>query len=661
LDIFSAVKSLRAQGLGTSLAVLVALGGIAALPAGSSARKTLAAQVTYSAPAAPTGVKATHGGRGLIVSWKAPPAGSPPVTNYVIHAGPGSCPITVGATRRSAVLPIARGQTAARPEVHAVNAYGYSPAATSTRTFKVSATRGYRNIQVLQFSDFHGALETSDGNIGAAVLKTAFQRDRTHSPSTFTAISGDSIGGAPPISSAFEERPTIEALNLMKADVSTFGNHEHDRKLDHLRQMIDLSNFRWTVANYSTLKPLEGAKHKATSYVILKRGGVKVGFVGMNTPETKDLVAPGNLEYAPGKEVTIGAGVQSVQKKIDAARKAGAEIVIALVHQGWSTNEAGKALGPLVTVAGQLKHVAAVYGGHTHQPYASITSGNTTVETKNSGQEYSRLQVCLNKRSGKVAGTAVQVVGKKDVAKLKPDRATAELVAGYQKQLGAKYDVKLGAVSGVFPRGGTPPVERSGETPMGDITADALRARYRTDLVITNGGGIRDTLPAAGYIPNLQPPIIRPPSPAASYDVLLGDVMTVYPFNSAAATSTVSGQQLWRALENGVSKWPGDGRFPQISGFRFTFNPDLPAGQRILSVTKPDGTPIAADSTSYTITVVDYMAFGGDGYSDFFNPTQAKIQGPFADVLIDLLKADMAAGRVTQVPALDGRITRVGG
>jgi 5'-nucleotidase len=88
------------------------------------------------------------------------------------------------------------------------------------------------------------------------------------------------------------------------------------------------------------------------------------------------------------------------------------------------------------------------------------------------------------------------------------------MVAGYQKQLGAKYDVKLGSVNGVFPRGGTPPVERSGETPMGDITADALRTRYGTDFVMTNGGGIRDTLPAAGYIPNLNPPITRPPAPA---------------------------------------------------------------------------------------------------------------------------------------------------
>ena len=624
--------------------------------AGAQANTSRVAQAGYSVPAAPTGVTARKVKGGVLVRWTAPAAGSPPVTNYVVHSGPGSCPVTTGPRSTSVVMPVAKGQTQARPEVSAVNAYGYSPPARSPRSLKVSATSGYRNVQVIQFSDFHGALEASDNNIGAAVLSTAFARDRRHSASTFTAVSGDTIGGSPPISSAFEEKPSIEALNLMKADVSTFGNHEHDRKLDHLREMIDLSNFKWTVANYSTLSPLQGKKHGTRPYVIVKRGGVKVGFVGMNTPETRDLVAPGNLQYAPGKEIAIGSGVAPVQKQVDAARRAGAQVVIALIHQGWSTNEAGKALGPLVTIAGQLKRVAAVYGGHTHQPYASITAGNTTVETKNSGQEYSRLQICLNRKSGNVKGTAVQVIGRKDVAKLKPDKATAKMVSGYQKQLGAKYDVKVGTVSGVFPRGGTPPVERSQETPMGDITADALRARYKTDFVLTTGGGIRDTLPAAGYIPNVK--IVRPPGPAP-YDVLLGDVMTVYPFNNAAATSTVTGQQLWKALENGVSKWPGDGRFPQVSGFRFKFNPDLPVGSRILSVTRPDGTPIPADATSYSITTLDYVVYGGDGYGELFNPTTAKIQGPFVDVFIDLLKADMAAGRVTQVPAPDGRIVNV--
>ena len=615
------------------------------------------AQAADGAPVAPTSVTAKVVGNGVKVTWRVVSSANPAVTNFVVHGGPGSCPVVVGPSARSAVLPIAKGQRWLQPNVQAVNPYGYSPAALGARKLSVTARGDYRNVQILQFSDFHGALESSNSNIGAAVLENAFERDRKYSASTFTAVSGDSIGGAPPISSAFEEKPTIKALNLMKVDVSTFGNHEHDRPLSHLRQMIDLSNFKWTVANYSTLAPLKGKKHSTDPFTIVKRGGVKVGFVGMNTPETKDLVKPGNLGYAAGKEILIRPGVGSVQNRIDAARKAGADLVIALVHQGWNSNEEGKALGPLITVAGQLRRVAGVYGGHTHQPYVSIVGPNSAVETRNSGQQYSRLQICLNRKTGKITGAAAQTVGKDELAAVKPDAATARMVAGYQKQLGSKYDVKVGSVSGVFPRGGTPPVERSGETPMGDITADALRTAYGTDIVITNGGGIRDSLPAAGYIPNVK--IVRPPGPAP-YDVLLGDIMTVYPFSSNASTTTMTGQQLWKAVENGVSKWPGDGRFPQISGFKFSFNPDRAAGSRILSVTKLDGTPIPPDATVFTVATLSYMVEGGDGYIGCFNQTAAKIHGPYEGPLVDLLKADMAAGRVTAVPSPDGRILRVG-
>ncbi len=91
--------------------------------------------------------------------------------------------------------------------------------------------------------------------------------------STFTVSAGDNIGGAPVISSEFNELPTIEALDLMKVDVSTFGNHEHDRPLAHLRQMIDASTFTWVASNYSTLKPLAGKVNAPAEYVVKKREG----------------------------------------------------------------------------------------------------------------------------------------------------------------------------------------------------------------------------------------------------------------------------------------------------------------------------------------------------------------------------------------------------
>jgi 5'-nucleotidase len=72
-----------------------------------------------------------------------------------------------------------------------------------------------------------------------------------------------------------------------------------------------------------------------------------------------------------------------------------------------------------------------------------------------------------------------------------------------------------------------------------------------------------------------------------------------------------------------------------------------------------DGTPIAKDQTVYTLTTLDYIIYGGDGYLNVFSPSKAKVMGALLDVFVDALKADLAAGKVTQVPALDGRVKKV--
>jgi 5'-nucleotidase len=143
-------------------------------------------------------------------------------------------------------------------------------------------------------------------------------------------------------------------------------------------------------------------------------------------------------------------------------------------------------------------------------------------------------------------------------------------------------------------------------------------------------------------------------------DVTLGDALTVYPFGNQVATTIVTGENLWKALENGVSGWPADGRFPQVSGFKFTFDPTKAVGSRIVSVTKNDDTAIAKDQTVYTLTTLDYIIYGGDGYANVFSPSKAKVFGALLDVFVDALKADLAAGKVTQLPALDGRVKKVG-
>jgi 5'-nucleotidase len=270
-------------------------------------------------------------------------------------------------------------------------------------------------------------------------------------------------------------------------------------------------------------------------------------------------------------------------------------------------------------------------------------------------------------RGGKVVGQSIQHVLRSVSASINTsvaattttaDVATAAMVKKYKDQLSTKLDVKIGQVSALFPHGGTPPVQRVGETPIGNYIADVLRAKHKTDFAIQNGGGIRDSFPARTYTPAATGLVRTGTGPL---DVTLGDAFTVFPFGNQIATTVITGANLWKALENGVGgNYPNDGRFPQISGFKFSFDASKPVGSRIVEVTKLDGTAIAKDSKEYTLTTLDFLIYGGDGYVNVFSPSKAKVQGALLDAFVESLRADMAAKKVTQVPAVDGRIKKVG-
>ncbi len=667
------LKSRKAQGFGalaTAVAVLVSL----LIPSAHA--------VTYSLPSAPTNVTSYITERGVVVKWTPSTAVTPEITGYVVSAGAGSCPIFVRASSHSIVnMPVVKGQPGGTPTVQAVNAYGFSKPAASKYSYTAAqlakvASDAHKSVQVLQYSDLHGAIEVGS-SFGAALLVSNFEADRKVVAATVTVSSGDNIGAAPPISTEFEEMPTIESMNLMKVDASTFGNHEHDRNLAHVQKVIGASDFQWVVSNYpeASMSVLKSDAKQAKTFTIIDRGGVKIGIVGSNTPETIEQVFPGNLDYidANGNKATIqiDPGVVGINKAIVDAKAAGADIVIAVIHQGWLENADGVAKGLFNSLASQIKGAAAIYGGHSHQTFSTVISSKVGAspvllgEVRNAGVEYTRSQICM--KNGRVIGSSLQNVLKAATPTINTgvvstvttqDPTAAALVKKYKDQLTGKLDIKIGSVSGIFPRGGTPAVERSGENPMGIYIADLLRAKYKTDFALSNGGGIRDTFPAKNYIP-ADTKLVR--TGTGPLDVTLGDALTVYPFGNQVATTVVTGANLWTALENGVGgNYPADGRFPQVSGFKFTFDASKPLGSRIVSVTKNDGTPIAKDSTVYTLTTLDYIIYGGDGYVNVFSPAQAKVYGALLDVFVDALKTDMAAGKVTQVPALDGRIKKVG-
>ena len=637
---------------------------------------------TFVLPNAPTNVTSYVGLGGVVVKWTPSVGALPKVTGYVISAGAGSCPIYVHGGMRSVVtMPVVVGQPTGTPFVQAVNAYGFSKPGTSNASHssaalaKVAST-DYKAAQILQLSDLHGAIEAGT-SFGAAGLASNWNADRAANKATIAISSGDNFGAAPPISTEFEELPTIEALNLAKLDVSTFGNHEHDRNLTHLNKMIGASDFQWVVSNYpaDALATLKSGTKAAKAFTVIDRGGVKIGVVGANTSETIEQVFPGNLDYedASGakKTIAIDAGVKGINDSIIAAKAAGAEIVVVAIHQGWTENSEGTEKGLFIDLAKQIKGATAIYGGHSHQTFAAIMPGNTRIppialgQVRNAGVEYTRTQICI--LGGKVVGQSVQHVLKAASATINTgvvstvttqDVAAAAMVKKYKDLVTPRLDVKIGKVSEQFPIDGTPRVQRSGENPMGNYIADLMRAKYKTDFALMNGGGIRDSFPAKNYTP-ADTTLVR--TGTAGLDVTLGDAVTVYPFGNQIATTVVTGANLWTALENGVGgNYPADGRFPNISGFKFSFDASKPAGGRIVEVTKLDGTPIAKDTKEYTLATPDFIVYGGDGYLNVFTPAKAKVQGALLDLFVDALKADMAAGKVTKTPVADGRIKKVG-
>lgn len=501
-------------------------------------------------------------------------------------------------------------------------------------------------ITINSITDFHGQIELpSSGTGGAAALKAYWDQ----APVAINVSVGDNIGAAPPISAQFDELPTILALNAMGLDVTTLGNHEHDKNLSHLQSMINASKFRWVVSNYSTFDSLQGV----APYVVIDRGGFKVAFVGSNTLKTPEVAPPANLG-----SIKLLDPASSINTAIASARKAGAQVVVALVHNGFSEFPAGvaAAAGPLLDIAGGIKGADLVLGGDSHLKYVGRVNGAAVAQSLNSSANFVQTQICMDSTKNSLIGVAPLVVA--PVAKsVTPNAAVAAVVKTYADQIAAKFDTKIGTITGVFPFGGTPAVQRQSEVAIGDFIADAVRAKYKTDIVIVNGGGIRANIPALSYKPKATT-LSRPADAAGTgtYDVLLGDIYTVLPFGNQLATTSVTGAQIWSAMENGVSQYEAvAGRFPQISGFKFSFDMTKKAGSRVVSVSLADGTAIPNDaSKTYTLTTLDYMITGGDGYTQF-NPTQSQIRDLYAQVVVDAILAKPAI----TIPALDGRITKL--
>lgn len=176
---------------------------------------------------------------------------------------------------------------------------------------------------------------------------------------------------------------------------------------------------------------------------------------------------------------------------------------------------------------------------------------------------------------------------------------------------------------------------------MGNLVADAILDRAKNQgvtIAIQNGGGLRASIDGG--------------------DVTQGEVITVLPFQNTLATFQLTGADIVKALENGVSQIDqGAGRFPQVAGLKFTFDQSKPVGSRVSDVLVKDGdnfVPID-NAKTYGVATNNFMRAGGDGYVAFKDGQNAYDFGPdLADVT-----AQYIAAHSPYKPYTDGRITEI--
>lgn len=520
------------------------------------------------------------------------------------------------------------------------------------------------DIQILNVSDWHAQLDplfvSGVGNVGgAAVLSAYWQQDRAANPNTLTLTAGDAYGASPPLSGFFDEVPAVLAMRLMGFDADTLGNHNFDGGIDHLQQMIDLASapsgdevgepFQYVSANLRNLADnLTGVK----PFEIFDVGGVKVAVIGITNPEAPTLVFPGNFGT-----IEVTDPVTAAKSARSAAKKAGAQAFVAITHLGVTGFDGtGAATGPLIDFAKKVSGFDVIFGDHTDVQFEGMIGNALVVENRSKGATYARVNLTVDEKKGKVLAASAEFVTPFSDA-VTPDPAIEAMLAPFRAELAAAFDGVIGVATDTFVRGGN--IERRQEVAIGNLISDAIRERYDTQLGFTNGGGIRAPLPSS-YLP--ADTTLRRPAPGYApgppWDLVVGDAFTVLPFGNSVVTRTVTGQQLWAALENGVSQvaadgTAADGRFPQISGFRFVFDSREPAGSRVISVELEDGTPIPADGTVYTFATNDFVNAGGDSYTML-----ADGQGVTREVMADVvLEHIQALGTIT--PTVEGRITNL--
>lgn len=420
------------------------------------------------------------------------------------------------------------------------------------------------------------AFDAHKGRGGAARINAVAKAERAANPNTLYVFDGDML--SPSLLSGFDHgKHMIELTNLVPFDIAVPGNHEFDFGPANFYERMAESKYSWAAIN---ITQADGSPVPGLGGVMMKEmAGLKIALVPVAQDTSPVVSNTGDLKFLPTVDTAIAAA--------EAARAAGADLVIAVVQTDMTNDRKLMA----------SHRFDVIISGDDHS-YATAYDGVTAyVETSIDGEFLSPVDlfVDVSEKNGKRRVKWYPHFRFIDTADVTPDPQTQALVDKFNAELDKSLDVVVGVTE--VPLDSRRNIVRSQEASFGDLVADAMRWATGADIAITNGGGIRgDRTYDAGT------------------KLTRRDILSELPFGNATVVVELPGSQILAALENGVSQVEkGAGRFPQVSGISFVFDPSAPPGARVSEV-MVNGAPLNLDRT-YTVATNDYMLRGGDGYS----------------------------------------------
>ena len=429
-------------------------------------------------------------------------------------------------------------------------------------------------------------------------------------------------------------------LGMLNPDAQTLGNHEFDDGPAGLRPYLDAVSWPVLSANTDTSREPR-LKDRYKPYTIVVKNGQRIGIVGLTSADTPTA-------SSPGPTVAFRNEAQALTRAVAALNARGVDKIVALTHIGYSEDKA---------LAAQVDGVDVYVGGHSHTfletgndkaagPYPTVVKTPSgapalVVQAGSYGTHLGLLDVTFDAAGVVTAWDGKPVALSNDVAL---DTAVADKVSQLNVPLAQLRRQPVGEARVELV--GTSDACRFGECNLGNLIADAMLWATRgqgTQIAIQNGGGIRSGIPAG--------------------QVTMGSVIEVLPFSNTIATFDVTGADLLASLESGVSRahdktTSGTGRFPQVAGLRYAFDPAKPEGARIASAEIRDAggayRPVDPSAT-YKAVTNNFVRAGGDGYSLFAKAKNAYDYGPNLETVVS--EYIRTTGPVA--PAVEGRIRRV--